>query len=260
MMRRVFAWGLAATLAACGIAAAAGGGGRLQACVSRTDGTMTLAKGKVCPGDEYLMAWDRTAQRGARGEGGPRGARGVKGARGPAGSAGLAGAVGVTGVTGPKGVTGATGPQGATGATGGLGDVGATGPTGPQGATGATGITGSNGPSGITGSIGVTGDLGPIGTMGSGGSAGPAVAGFQIVKTDGTYVTSSNGNDVSLSVTCPTGKLAFSGGAYTNYPAALYSSQPTTDRTGWSIRYRIYPGFAGDGTTVSYTVFAYCHS
>lgn len=166
----------------------------------------------------------------------------------------------MTGVTGPVGPTGATGATGLAGVTGDTGAAGATGATGLTGATGVAGPRGPTGPTGAAGQMGLIGPTGSTGVTGTTGATGPVVAGFQVVKADSSYVTSSSGNDVSLTASCPAGKLATSGGGYTNYPAALYSSQPTPDSSGWSIRYRIYPGYAGNGTVVNYTAFAYCHT
>jgi hypothetical protein len=88
-----------------------------------------------------------------------------------------------------NGAIGATGPTGATGPQGPIGITGATGPQGPQGLTGQTGATGPAGPAGPAGAIGATGPQGP---------QGPAGADAQTLSINGSQLTISNGNTVTL--------------------------------------------------------------
>lgn len=89
---------------------------RYFACVTREYNTLNLTtRSAGCPRGEYMIAWNRTGPRGARGIRGPRGrqgARGPVGQNGPTGATGPAGEVGPTGLQGPIGLQGPAGPTG----------------------------------------------------------------------------------------------------------------------------------------------------
>ena len=95
----------------------------------------SLATGLISAGDQVIVQFQPTGDRGA------------------------------TGPTGSTGFTGPTGASGVTGATGAQGPTGSTGFTGPSGVTGSTGPTGAQGPTGSTGFTGVTGVTGPTGNL-----------------------------------------------------------------------------------------------
>jgi hypothetical protein len=76
-----------------GYAIAAGGGGKVNACVDKANGDLYV-KSKCQHGDRKL-SWSKVGPRGAAG------ARGATGAKGATGAAGAAGAAGGTGPAGP---------------------------------------------------------------------------------------------------------------------------------------------------------------
>ena len=121
-------------------------------------------------GDDLILTFART---GDKGEAGVDGVDGQDGVDGDAGQTGATGSTGLTGPSGgPTGMTGMTGMTGATGLTG----VGITGPTGPSGGppgpTGEDGAAGADGPQGAQGAQGSDGPMGPTGPTGSGGGGG----------------------------------------------------------------------------------------
>jgi hypothetical protein len=100
----------------------------------------------------------------------------------------------------------------------------ATAVTGPAGPAGETGPEGPAGPAG--------GPEGPQGPAGPEGPAGPAgVSGYEVV-TDGTNLNGSGSRTVS--VTCPAGKVAVSGGMRSDASVVLSGSFPSDAGSGWS--------------------------
>ena len=92
---------VALALAVCGggfAIAAASGGGTIEVCVSKKDGT--LYKAKSCANKDRVLRWNT---RGPVGPAGPRGPKGANGDTGPTGPQGPKGANGDTGPTGPQG-------------------------------------------------------------------------------------------------------------------------------------------------------------
>jgi hypothetical protein len=88
-----------------------------------------------------------------------------------------------------------------------------------KGAKGATGATGPQGPKGDKGASGLQGIQGIIGATGATGPAGPAggLAGYEVVqKTIGAGDLLGLTNQVT--VVCPTGKMALSGGMLSGLP------------------------------------------
>lgn len=81
------------------------------------------------------------------------------------------------------------------GAIGAAGPTGATGPQGPIGNTGAAGPQGLQGPAGQSGATGATGPAGPTGAQ---GPQGPAGADAQTLSINGSQLSISNGNTVTL--------------------------------------------------------------
>jgi hypothetical protein len=100
------------------------------------------------------------------------------------------------GRVGPKG---ATGPRGVTGPKGSVGPRGA---QGPQGIAGPQGSVGPQGPQGPTGNTGPQGDAGS-----------PGLSGYQLVSGSASALTTPF-QVVNLSVSCPGGKKAISGGFF----------------------------------------------
>jgi hypothetical protein len=107
-----------------------------------------------------------------------------------------------------------TGPQGPQGIPG------------PQGSPGVAGSDGADGTDGTDGTDGADGAAGPAGSTGPAGAAG--VSGYQIVSVDGVV------GQYQVDVTCPTGKHAISGGAWTNGGNVLRESSPAFNGFGWT--------------------------
>ncbi len=100
----------------------------------------------------------------------------------------------------------------------------ATAVTGPAGPAGETGPAGPAGPAG--------GPEGPQGPAGPEGPAGPAgVSGYEVVS-DGANLNGSGLKTVS--VACPAGKVAVSGGARSEASLVLSGSYPSDTGSGWS--------------------------
>jgi hypothetical protein len=146
------------------------------------------------------------------------GAEGPQGPAGPAGAAGPAGPAGPPGPAGPAGPAGAAGPQGPRGETG---------PQGPAGPIGPSGMTGPQGEPGLPGQIG---PMGPAGPTGEAGPAGP-LSGFAWF-TDARTITAGTGVQ-AVTVACPSGKKAISGGARAVLPGVLQGSYPDADGRTW---------------------------
>ncbi|MGQ0632104.1 MAG: hypothetical protein ACT4P1_13870 [Sporichthyaceae bacterium] len=102
----------------------------------------------------------------------------------------------VKGPKGDKGATGATGPKGATGAAG------------PQGEKGDAGAPGA---AGLPGVAGVQGLIGPAGPAGASGVSGLETV-TKVVGSGGDLPLGAGGLTAPLSIACPTGKMALSGG------------------------------------------------
>jgi hypothetical protein len=136
---------------------------------------------------------------------------------GPQGLQGPAGAQGEQGVPGDAGATGPMGPQG---------DQGPMGPVGPQGEPGPVGPTGPQGPQGLQGPVGATGPQGPSG-----------LAGLQWVSVTRSYGPLEYFTTVDA--TCPSGKVAISGGYSKNPSAEVSQSAPILNSqnvaTGWRV-------------------------
>ena len=202
---------------------------------------------------------------GPKGDVGPQGPAGPKGDVGPQGPAGAKGDVGLQGPVGPKGdvgsqgPAGAVGPQGAAGPQGPQGEVGLQGPAGPagskgdpgpQGPQGEMGLVGPMGPMGLAGAAGPAGPAGPQGLQGPQGPAGPAgpagpqgpagVSGWEMRTSVGAVFALGVGTaSLSHEVTCPSGKVPFSGGHELLNTAAQMTvivSVPTS--TGWRLQVR----------------------
>jgi hypothetical protein len=99
------------------------------------------------------------------------------------------------------GVSGPAGPQGAKGDTGATGGIG---PAGPQGPAGAQGVAGAQGAPGANGATGATGAPGATGATGAQGPAGTVTS---------TVATATGALNAAVTVQCPAGKVALSGGA-----------------------------------------------
>jgi hypothetical protein len=111
---------------------------------------------------------------------------------------------GEQGLPGPAGTQGEQGPQGE------IGPQGPEGPAGPQGAQGPAGPEGLPGAS-VQGEPGPQGPAGPVGPQGPAGPAGPSgISGAQVVSN--THAKSAIDVFTTVSVTCPEGKVAVSGG------------------------------------------------
>ena len=118
-----------------------------------------------------------------------------------AGTSGAMGPTGPTGATGPAGPQGSAGPAGAQGPQGVAGPAGAQGPAGaagPAGVQGPQGVAGPAGAAGAQGPIGPTGPQGPAGAQGIQGPQGPAGTDAQTLSINGSQLTISNGNTVTL--------------------------------------------------------------
>jgi collagen triple helix repeat protein len=175
-----------------------------------------------------------TGLTGAVGPASPIGLTGARGATGPAGSEGVAGPKGETGAIG---LTGLTGPKGDTGASGPAGLIGETGTQGPKGDAGNTG------PAGATGPAGLKGDTGPAGPAGPKGDAG--IDGSSIV----TAIQAGTSGQKTVTVSCPTGKFALSGGF--SAQGSVTESFRTADGHGWTVT-------QSSGNSDSLTAYAYC--
>jgi hypothetical protein len=132
------------------------------------------------------------------------------------------------------------------------------GPQGPKGATGAQGPKGDKGDKGDPGIQGVQGLIGPQGIQGLTGPQGPAggLAGYEVVeKTIGAGDLLGLTNQVT--VVCPTGKMALSGGMSSSLPlvGSLLSnaigSVPALGGTGFTTITNVLP-LVGD------TFYAVC--
>jgi hypothetical protein len=181
-----------------------------------------------------------TGPQGPQGETGATGPQGEIGATGLQGPQGDAGATGPQGPQGLRGETGATGPQGlqgeagATGPQGLQGDTGATGPQGPQGETGATGPQGDTGPQGLQGETGPQGPQGETGATGPQGS--PGLSGIEQVTGSSSSV--SMYQTVTVTATCPSGKVVITGGYITSgsgSPDAVANASWASAANAWSV-------------------------
>jgi hypothetical protein len=94
--------GLAATVAAAGIAATpagASGSGRIYACYSDKTHALSYSPGHACSKGSTLLSWNGQGPQGAQGAEGRPGSQGAQGARGPQGRAGAV--AGYTRITSP---------------------------------------------------------------------------------------------------------------------------------------------------------------
>lgn len=94
--------------------AAIGGGGVIDGCYAKRDGSVRIIDTATaqCKANETALAWNQTGPQGPKGDTGPQG---PKGDQGPAGPQGPKGDIGPTGYQGP---TGPQGPQGSIAAPG----------------------------------------------------------------------------------------------------------------------------------------------
>ena len=150
---------------------------------------------------------------GATGSQGPAGATGSTGPQGPAGTNGTNGANGTNGQNSlVKTTTESAGANCTTGGvkleygldanTNGVLDAGEINSALTKyvcnGAAGATGATGSQGPAGTTGATGPQGSTGATGPTGPQGPQGPAGSDAQTLSINGSQLTISNGNTVTI--------------------------------------------------------------
>ena len=176
-------------------------------------------------GEELIMTFARTGDKGDTGFTGSKGDIGFTGSQGFTGSKGDQGIIGFTGSKGDQGITGFTGSAGGqgligfTGSKGDQGDAGFNGSTGDQGligftgSKGDTGFNGSIGDQGIIGFTGSQGDQGLIGFTGSKGDQGDA--GFNGSKGDqgNTGFNGSKGDQGDTGFTGSKGDTGFTGSA-----------------------------------------------
>ena len=132
--------------------------GYFEVTVAYVDGSAT----SFTDGEELIMTFARTGDKG---------------------DTGFAGSKGDTGFTGSVGFTGSKGDQGVIGFTGSQGDQGVIGYTGSAGSQGLIGFTGSKGDQGVIGYTGSKGDNGFTGSQGN----NSVVGGF--VFTQGSAAT-----------------------------------------------------------------------
>ena len=152
--------------------------GYFQVTVSYVDGSAT----SFTNGEELIMTFART---------GDKGDTGFTGSRGDTGFTGSQGAIGYTGSQGDQGVIGYTGSQGAQGV------IGYTGSQGAQGVIGFTGSQGAKGFDGSTGSQGIIGYTGSKGDTGFTGSSG-LTASFDLTADTGTTQPIGNGDTLNV--------------------------------------------------------------
>jgi hypothetical protein len=169
-----------------------------------------LESGEINPALTRYVCNGIVGATGATGAQGPAGATGATGAQGPAGINGINGTNGTNGTNGQNSlVKTTTESAGANCTTGGVkleygldanangildaGEInGALTKYVCNGAAGATGATGATGPQGAIGPQGATGPTGPQGPQ------GPAGSDAQTLSINGSQLTISNGNTVTL--------------------------------------------------------------
>ena len=209
----------------------------INACVGVSSGSVRIVSDPTtCKSNEYALSWNQLGPQGPQGPAGP---------------------------TGPQGATGPQGPQGDPGPAGPAGFAGPQGATGPQGPAGADGAVGPAGPAGATGSQGDPGPAGPAGPAGPQGPQGPAgVASLEVVST----TQQLSGATPSVMATCPSGKVALSGGAQIDVSFAgtlfLRTSAPVVSNgvpLGW---YAVVTTTSGGSISSTWnaqlTVYALC--
>ena len=108
-------------------------------------------------------------------------------------------------------------------------------------------------PAGPRGPAGPAGPIGPVGPAGPTGPPGAGLAGYQVVSAS---TATDSGSPKSVTATCPTGKVAISGGARVNSggPIALQADYPGS-QTAWVALAREINAYAG---TWSLIVFVNC--
>jgi hypothetical protein len=232
----------AAHAASSGSSGAAQTGKKITVCVHKDGKVRVLARAKKRCAHGTKLTWNVKGRTGApglpgaTGGTGPQGLQGAKGNTGEQGPQGVPGEQGLQGLPGEPGAQGVQGEQGipglpgASGVQGEQGLPGATGPQGPQGDQGPKGDTGAQGPQGDQGPKGDTGAQGPQGPKGDTGATGAS-------GTTGATMVTHNSNAKTVTVSCPTGKVAIGGGGssskYTlvqSYPTASSGSTPD----GWT--------------------------
>lgn len=215
----MLAAGFAASMGA--IAVASDNTGEIYyACVNSKNGSINIVgEQDTCKKNENLITWN---EKGLKGDPGPQGPAGPQGAQGD---------------PGPQGEPGERGPNGEAGPQGEIGPQGETGERGPQGLTGETGPQGPAGPQG------------PKGDRGAQGPAGPSVAsGAQVVSN--TNEKSAIDLFTTVSVSCPAGKVAVSGGY------ELESTNVWGEDIADSIRVRDFKPLLSNGTPTGWQVHA----
>ena len=87
----------------------------------------------------------------------------------------------------------------------------------------------------VRGSRGLTGAQGPQGAPGAQGPAGPSVVG-QLTVVKSAQVPYGPSDVVKSAIAfCPSGQRAVSGGGFNNGDEQLASTEPTDDRSGWTV-------------------------
>jgi collagen type II alpha len=132
-------------------------------------GTTLYGSGTFSNGEDIVITFART---GDKGDTGLQGIQGIQGNYGIQGRQGIQGSQGIQGIQGIQGSTGSQGGQGLQGIQGRQGIQGSTGSQGDQGVQGLQGIQGRQGIQGSTGSQGGQGLQGLQGIQGSTGSQG----------------------------------------------------------------------------------------
>jgi hypothetical protein len=100
-----------------------------------------------------------------------------------------------------------------------------------DGAVGAVGPQGAAGPQGPAGARGLQGPAGPKGDAGAQGPAG-GISGSQTVTGPSVNIPAVSSR--SATVSCPSGKIAVSGG-FTTGAGNLLTSRPSTDGRSWNV-------------------------
>ena len=200
--------------------------GYFQVTVSYVDGSAT----SFTNGEELIMTFARTGDKGDTGFTGSKGDTGFTGSKGDTGFTGSAGTAGTTGFTGSQGA------QGLIGFTGSKGDQGNVGFTGSQGTQGTVGFTGSKGNIGFTGSQGTQGTTGFTGSQGAQG-----LIGFTGSKGDQGVVgfTGSAGTNGTTGFTGSKGDTGFTGSQGESAIAGAFTHTQSSASATWTITHNL---------------------